>query len=109
MDTIIKVFLGIYVLLMVVFVSMGIISANLDTRNAEEFATLCEETIKNSNYNEATINEMITYADENGYQLTCDTISGSNSRAKTGYMVLRYEFKLPIFNITQYHKIHKYI
>ena len=109
MDSIVKTFLGIYMLLMIVFVSMGIIDANLDTRNAQEFASLCETTIKEANYDENVVDKLKLDAVENGYTLYFETYSGNNSRAKYGYLTLQYRFSLPIFNIIQYHKINKFV
>lgn len=109
MDTIVKVFVGIYLILMTIFVSMGIISANLDTRNAQEFASYCEATIKNANYSSETVDLLTTEAEEHGYELYFESHAGSNSRATSGYLTIKYSFELPIFSIKQYHKINKYV
>ena len=105
MDVIIKVFTGTYVILLLVFASLGIISANIDSRNAVEFASLVDTTIKESNYDQDTIDKLIQDAENRGYELTVSTYAGSNSRVTHGYATLTYTFEVPIFGIKQYHHI----
>lgn len=69
MSQIVKMFMGIFFLLMLSFLGIGIISAQLEVIQAQDYKADVIAELENSNYSPSVINACITQAEECGYNI----------------------------------------
>ena len=102
MGTIIKVYTAIFLVLMTVFISVGILSVQVDVQNARDYHAAVVNEIENSNHNSSVINACIEEAEDNGYILTVDSYKNStgNYEFTVSKVVLKYKYSLSFLNIS---------
>lgn len=101
MGTIIKVYTAIFLVLMTVFVSVGILSVQVDVQNARDYHAAVVNEIENSNHNSSVIDACVEEAKNNGYTLTVDsyTNSSGNYSFTVSKVVLKYKYTIAFLNI----------
>lgn len=100
METIIKGFLGCFLLLIVTFSGYGIFAAGIEARNADAFLSDAVTRIESSDYAMSVIRACQDDAAETGYVLNVEGYQPSgSSRTSYGQAVLTYEFKIPFLQI----------
>lgn len=102
MGTIIKVYTAIFLVLMVVFVSIGILSAMLDVQNARDYHSIVVGEIENSNHSPSVIAAQKAQAEQNGYILEVIPRTYSNGQYEDigSKVVLKYKYSIPFLNIS---------
>ena len=70
MEQVIKTYLGIFLMMLLSTVGIGIVAAEAQICQARNFKSDVVVELENSNYNREVINACIKQADELGYQLT---------------------------------------
>ena len=105
MDTVLKTFTGIFLLLLLTAVSVGLIGATLSANAAEMFYSDVSKRISVSNFSSHVIEECILDAKNRGYELSIDTkeVNSSKKRVGTGHMI--YTFSVPILSIQKEYQI----
>ena len=102
MGTVIKAYTAIFLVLMCVFLSIGILAATVDVQNARDYHAACVNEIENSNHAASVIETCISEAADNGY--TLEVVSYPNYVGNFSYtvskVILKYQFSIPILNIT---------
>lgn len=100
METIIKGFLGCFLLLLLTFCGYGLFSASIDARNADAFLADCANRIESSDYAPGVISACQADASEAGYDLDVTGYKANGSNRKIyGQATLSYEFKVPLLQI----------
>lgn len=101
MGNIIKVYTAIFLVLMTVFISVGILSVMVDVQNARDYHTAVVNEIENSNHSTTVINACIQEAKENGYTLTVQSFQNSsgNYEFTVSKVVLEYDYSIVFLNI----------
>ncbi|NMC59414.1 MAG: hypothetical protein GYA51_08550 [Candidatus Methanofastidiosa archaeon] len=94
MSTIIKTYIGIFILLLGVFTMAGVMSACIDANNARDFHASVIAEIEDSNFAPSVINACKTQAANDGYELLIDDNSiVKNEDGKTTLMQVILEYK----------------
>lgn len=70
MSQIIKTFIGTFFILLLIFLGTGIISAQIDVSNAQNYKADVVAEIENSNYSPSVINACIRQAKSSSYKLS---------------------------------------
>ena len=105
MDTVLKTFTGIFLLLLLTAVSVGLIGATLSVNAAEMFYSEVSKKISVSNFSNHVIEECVTDARNHGYGLSIDTSEVNKSGKKVGKGKMIYTFSVPILNIQKEYQI----
>lgn len=105
MDTVLKTFTGIFLLLLLTSVSVGLIGATLSANAAEMFYSDASKRISVSNFSSHVIEECISDAKERGYELSVDTGEVNGSRKRIGKGKMSYTFSIPILSIQKEYQI----
>ena len=100
MDTVIKGFLGVFIFAMIVYLSAGLISAEMDTHAARSYMDSAKKEIAESNMSPTVITAVQEQAARNGYQMQITT-----------YVELKmtYHYKIPILGVDQTHMERGYV
>lgn len=112
-----KAFVGTFFLLLMVFVSVSIISANMGADNAKAFKESVVTQIEDSDFNATVINSCITEALARGYELeiTLYTDNGDKRTYKTASATnlsevcmaeirLAYQYKISLLSVNNRHE-----
>lgn len=112
-----KSFIGIFFILLSVFVSISMISANMDADHAKAFKENVVTQIEDSDFNAQVINACITQAAANGYALSVTVYREDGTKAAyTGAtaadmpdacmaeVILKYKYKIPFLNVETDHE-----
>lgn len=102
MEQFIKAFLAIFLMLLLTFAGVGILSASIDASHAEKFAAKVADTIEASNYAETVIQECKNKAAEAGYNNLEVNVKDSN---KDGYndmaeIIVEYNYTIGLFDMS---------
>lgn len=104
METVIKTYMGFFFMVAMLFLGSGIISASLESRNANAYANNYATRIENSNYATSIIQECKNEAADLNYGLTVDIkTSTNNAYSHYGLLTLKYQYNIPIIGIYQVH------
>lgn len=79
MSQIIKAFMGIFFLMMLLLLGVGILSAQMDVADALDYKSDMIAEIENSNYSPKVLNACIRQAMDNGYSVEIKTYTPEKS------------------------------
>ena len=103
MDTVIKGFLGVFIFAMIVYLSAGLISAEMDTHAARSYMEIAE-----SNMSPTVITAVQEQAARNGYQMQITTY-GDVLETDGVELKMTYHYKIPILGVDQTHMERGYV
>ncbi len=78
MSQVLKAFMGMFFLLALLLLGVGILSAQTDVSDALDYKADIIAELENSNYNAEVLNACIRQANENGYSLEITTYAQEN-------------------------------
>lgn len=118
MSQIVKAFSGIFFLLLLLFLGIGIVSAQMDVEKAKDYKSDIVMEIENSNYSVSVLNACIEQAKANGYDIAI-TVYQENGVANTyaeanvmntegaylAEILLTYHYGIGILNTSTEHSI----
>ena len=96
MDTVIKGFLGVFIFAMIVYLSAGLISAEMDTHAARSYMS------------PTVITAVQEQAARNGYQMQITTY-GDVLETDGVELKMTYHYKIPILGVDQTHMERGYV
>lgn len=102
MSTIIKSYIGIFLLLLAVFSMAGVMSANIDANNARDFHAAVIAEIEVSNFAPSVINACKSQAQSAGYQLLIDSnsiIRDEDGKATLMEVILKYNYRIDFLGV----------
>ncbi len=105
MDVVVKAFMGVFFSMILVFLGVGIISASMEGRNANTFASECTTRISNSGFSQAVIEVCKRDAKRNGYELQVWTRQENTAMMPTGEILLTYHNQIPLLGLEQEHQV----
>lgn len=121
MSQVFKTFMGVFFILMLLMLGMGIISAQIDVSDALDYKSDIIAELENSNYNPSVLNSCIRQAEENGYSLEIKTyVPGGTSVVYTApdandttdvvmaEVVLTYPYTIQFLNSVTNHQVRGY-
>ena len=102
MEQIAKMFLGIILIIIITFTSIGLITATIDASHAEDYAAKTASIIEAGNFSDNVISNCQAEAIASGYnELIVKKIDSNNDgRTDMAEIVLKYNYTIPILNIT---------
>ena len=102
MDSIIRAFLGVFLMLSITVLGVGILTASLSTRAAGTYMESCVTEIENSNFAPEVIAACEMEAARRGYKLSVYP-KAQNGSAHTTYAALElsYEFSIPVIGLNR--------
>lgn len=106
MAQIVKTYVGVFLLLILVFVGGGLISVSIDGTNAQRYLSDVVDVMEADNFSDVTVNDCInkvnnhTDAKAKHYSnLTVKTIANPNDPYANGREItMEYEFSIPLLN-----------
>ena len=101
MDTVIKGFLGVFIFAMIVYLSAGLISAEMDTHAARSYMDSAKKEIAESNMSPTVITAVQEQAARNGYQMQITTY-GDVLETDGVELKMTYHYKIPILTFRFY-------
>lgn len=120
MEQIIKAFTGIFFLMLLFSLGIGILSAQLQAEEAKEYKAAVVSELENSNFSPSVINGCISQAKEQGYELAItvyqtehimtyqDATARDTSGAYMAEVVLHYPYEIGVLNSRNMHSIRGY-
>lgn len=127
MEAFIKGFLGVFIFAMITYLCAGVISAEIDSSQARNFMDNAKQTIAESNFSQAAIQEAGEKAVENGYEMEVTiydrgigsrTVSygaagngaaGDTKDTECVEMVMKYPYSIPILGVKNEHIVRGYV
>ena len=106
MDTVIKGFLGVFIFAMIVYLSAGLISAEMDTHAARSYMDSAKKEIAESNMSPTVITAVQEQAARNGYQMQITTYVLETDGVE---LKMTYHYKIPILGVDQTHMERGYV
>lgn len=105
MEQITKTFLGIYMILLLTFSGISIISASLDASHAEQYVADVANVIEASNFSTDMIDQLRANASAKGYNVTITPIdTNNNGLYDMAEIILEYKYSIPFLNVNDsYH------
>lgn len=129
MEAFIKGFLGVFIFAMITYLCAGVISAEIDSSGARNFMDNAKQTVAESNFSAAAIQEAGEKAAENGYEMTVTIYDrGEGTPRQVSYgdgdgagtvgdtqntecveMVMTYDYTIPILGVRNQHTVRGYV
>lgn len=102
MSQIMKAFMGIFIILFMVFSSMGVLGAFLQVERALEFHSSVIDELENSDYADVVLENCLKEAEQYGYELEVTMYE------ECAEVDLGFNIRIPFFGIESGQKIHGY-
>lgn len=108
MAEIIKVYLGLFMLLLLLVLGVGIIGAVRQAENARLFHEDVIEELQCSNFSPGVESACAELASAQGYQLSITPIRDEEGEILMEEVILRYPYKIPILDLSLMHETRGY-
>ena len=106
MGQILKAYLGIFFLLIIGLVGIGVVAAGAEVSAARNYHADVIGEIECSNFNPAVVAACKSQAQESGYQLTiADMVYDAESNQQMAEVILSFEYAIPILNLVSNREI----
>ena len=102
MSSVIKTYIGIFILFLSVFTLTGIISACMDANQARDFHSSVIAEIEDANFAPSVVSECITQAESAGYDLMIDEDSyvyDEDGKATMMEVILKYDYRIDLLGV----------
>ncbi len=108
MSTIIKTYVGIFLLLLSVFAMAGVMSATIDANNARDFHASIMAEIEDSNFAPSVITACQEQAELVGYELLIDSesiVRDEDGKPTLMEVILRYQYRIDFLQVVSKQQI----
>lgn len=106
MGQVIKIYMGLFFLLLEALTGMGVVSAGVQTAAARDYHSDIMEEIACSNFNEGVMEACIEQAETEGYQVKIEpVIYDEDANIQLASVTLNYEYAIPVLNLFSKHEI----
>ena len=127
MEAFVKGFLGVFIFAMITWLCVGIVSAEMDSSQARNFMDNAKQTIAESNFSKAAIQEAGRKAADNGYEMELTIYNRGEGKQTVSYgkggngtvgdtkntecveMVMKYQYSIPILGVKNEHTVRGYV
>lgn len=102
MSTIIKTYVGIFLLLLSVFSMIGVMSATIDANNARDFHAAVMAEIEDANFAPSVSTACQEQAEAAGYELLIDSnsiVRDEDGKATLMEVILRYQYRIDFLQV----------
>lgn len=102
MEAIIKIYCGIFVLMLNLCTCITVSVATEKVSVAENYRAVVTAEIENSNFNSNVIDACVAEAEQMGYELQIsDCVYDENHDIQTAEVVLMYDYQMPLFGLEE--------
>lgn len=106
MGQVIKTYLGLFFLLVMGLVGIGVVTAGVQSSAARNYHADVISEIENSNFNDSVIGACVQQAQDSGYDLQVKTMDyDTDGHIKTAEVILGYDYAIPVLNLVTDHEI----
>lgn len=106
MGQVIKAYLGIFFLLLMGLVGIGVVAAGMEANAARNYHADVVTEIECSNFHPSVIETCRRQAEEAGYGLEVQRMAyGAEGREQIAEVVLSFEYSIPVLNLVSEHKV----
>lgn len=106
MGQVVKTYLGLFFLLLMGLVGIGVVTAGVQSAAARNYHADVISEIECSNFNAGVIAACRQQAQDAGYGLEVKTMSyDADGHAMTAEVILEYDYAIPILNLTTEHEV----
>ncbi|MCR5397230.1 MAG: hypothetical protein K6E64_07145 [Lachnospiraceae bacterium] len=105
MDTVLKSFSGLIIIMLFASVGIGLIFATLYANGADNYYSQVSGKISASHFADSVIQECIEDAKEKGYELTVTKRQVNGTKQYVGEGNLTYQFQIPILGIQKEYNV----
>lgn len=106
MGQVVKVYMGLFFLLLEALVGMGVVTAGVQTEAARNYHSDILEEISCSNFNEEVMEACIAQAQKVGYQVRIEpVVYDETANIQLASVTLNYEYAIPVLNLFSNHEI----
>lgn len=106
MGQVIKIYMGLFFLLLEALAGMGVVAAGVQTTAARDYHSDIMEEVACSNFNAGVIEACIEQAQEEGYQVKIEpVIYDEDANIQLASVTLNYEYAIPVLNLFSKHEI----
>lgn len=104
MGQVIKTYLGLFFLLLMGLVGIGVVTAGIQSAAARNYHADVINEIECSNFNDGVIAACKQQAKEAGYKLKIKTME-YDRHVKTAEVILEYDYAIPVLNLVTDHEV----
>lgn len=111
MEQIIKAYIGIFFVVLISVLGIGLIYTSIVSRNANNIANDYVSKIKNSNLSQSVIDTCIKEINDSDSvydKLEVNVISDKDNK-KSGNLIFTYDYRIPILGLDSKKKIVRYL
>ncbi len=106
MGQVIKAYLGVFFLLLMGLVGIGVVAAGMEVNAARNYHADVVTEIECSNFHPSVIETCKKQAEEVGYGLEVQRLAyGAEGRQQIAEVVLSFEYSIPVLNLVSEHKV----
>lgn len=106
MGQVLKTYLGLFFLLLMGLVGIGIVAAGIEVSAARDYHADVISEIECSNFNAGVISACKSQAAGRGYELrVADMVYDAQRNQRMAEVVLSFEYAIPILNLVSGHEI----
>lgn len=106
MGQVIKSYLGLFFLLLMGLVGIGVVTAGVQSSAARSFHADVISEIECSNFNAGVVTACRQQAQEAGYGLEVKTMNyDDEGHVMTAEVILKYDYAIPVLNLVTDHEV----
>ena len=106
MGQVIKTYLGLFFLLLMGLVGIGVVTAGVQSASARNYHADVISEIECSNFNSGVIDACRQQARDAGYDLNVRTMNyDTEGHVMTAEVILKYNYAIPILNLVTDHEV----
>lgn len=127
MESFVKGFLGVFLVAMIAYLSMGIISAEVDSSQARNYMDNVKKAVAESDFSRTVINEAGNKAVQDGYEMEVTVYERGIGKRSTRYsasengdigntkdvtcvnITMTYPYSVPILGVKNQHTVRGYV
>ena len=106
MSQIVKTFMGVFLLMMLLMLGCGIVSAQMESAHARDYQSAVLTELSDSGCNQKVIDSCMQQAKRDGYQLAVQV--WERDGARTAEVTLGYEYRIPFLNYSRNYRLRGY-
>lgn len=109
MGQVLKAYLGIFFLLLIGLVGIGVVTAGAEVTAARNYHADVISEIECSNFNSSVMDACKSQAQAKGYQLTvADMVYDAESNQQVAEVILSFDYAIPVLNLVSNREIRGY-
>ena len=106
MGQVLKTYLGLFFLLIMGLVGIGVVSAGIEVTAARNYHADVISEIECSNFNAGVISACKNQAGERGYQLeVAELVYDGEGNQRMAEIILSFEYSIPVLNLVSEHEV----